>query len=511
MAWPVARWTNRWRPADRLGWLRVVVALASLIALVQSAKLWLSARWYPLTPISAALPSIPPPIDLGLFLLLLLLAALVVVSSARWAILALVGLTGFLSLWDQSRWQPWVYQYTFMLAALALVPRAAFGQPRAPVALDTCRVIIVSLYVWSGLQKLNAGFVLEVVPYLSGALVARSPESVTMVSYALGLSIAVFEAAIGVGLLTRRCRQGAVLGAVLMHLGIIVALGPWGRDWNRVILPWNAAMIGIVVILFWRIGAVRARDILWPARAVSSLGASGAGGVSTGRRPRTPPAAAASSASRAMATVLPRKAGGGLMFHAIAVVLFAVTPLLSLADAWDSYLSWSLYSGNTRRADIVITEGARQAIPQEIRRYIEPAIPDWYVLAFETWSVGELNVPPYPETRVFLNVARGLCAYAGKPAGVWLRISEKPDRLTGARATKTYRCSELIALRNDVPPANGASVGITVRSSAGFAGAASMPLRLSRGLSWPGRSVELAAAAHCGVLRVRTRDSNARI
>jgi len=398
-----SRWTDRWTPADRLRWLRVTVALASLAGLVLSATLWLSARWYPLTPISAALPSIPPPIDLWLFLLLLVLAVAVLVSSSRWPALALVGLIGVLCLWDQSRWQPWVYQYTFMLAALALAPRAVSGPTRASVALDTCRFIVASLYVWSGLQKLNAGFVLEVVPYLSGPLVARFSESATTLSYALGLSIAVFEAGIGAGLLTRSCRHGAVLGAVIMHLAIIVALGPWGRDWNRVILPWNVAMIGMVSILFWRIGAVTARDIFWPAPGARAV-------------------------------------------HVLVVVLFGVMPLLSLADAWDSYLSWSLYSGNTRRADIAIADAARPAIPPEIRRYVEPAVPGWSVLAFETWSMGELHVPPYPETRVFLNVARSLCRYAGYPAGIWLRISEKPDRLTGARRAKTYACSELRSL-----------------------------------------------------------------
>jgi hypothetical protein len=135
------------------------------------------------------------------------------------------------------------------------------------------------------------------------------------------------------------------------------------------------------------------------------------------------------------------------VFHALVVVLFGVMPLLSFVDAWDSYLSWSLYSGNTLRADILIAEGARHAIPPEIRRYSAPATPDWDVLAFETWSMGELNVPPYPEERIFLNVARSLCAYAGTPAGMALRISGKPDIVTGARQTRTYACSGLTALK----------------------------------------------------------------
>jgi hypothetical protein len=218
---------GRWPVADRFHWLRVTVALASLVGLLLSAKLWLSARWYPLTPVVASLPSIAPPVDLLLFGLLLLLAIVLVGSSSRWAILAWIGLAGLLCLEDQSRWQPWIYQYAFMLAALALGPRSGSRREADPVTLNTCRFIVASLYVWSELQKLNAGFALDVVPYLGGPLVARSPAATL---YALGSLIAVFELGVGIGLLTRRYRHPSVLGAALLHLAIMVALGPWGRD-----------------------------------------------------------------------------------------------------------------------------------------------------------------------------------------------------------------------------------------------------------------------------------------
>ena len=38
------------------------------------------------------------------------------------------------------------------------------------------------------------------------------------------------------------------------------------------------------------------------------------------------------------------------------------------------------------------------------------------------WSYAELNVPPYPEPRVYKSVARAICRHAGEPGEVVLLI-----------------------------------------------------------------------------------------
>ena len=68
------------------------------------------------------------------------------------------------------RWQPWFYQYFFMLAALGFY---AWKKPEAKnnrKALDCCALIVVCIYFWSGIQKLNASFITEVWPDLSEPL-----------------------------------------------------------------------------------------------------------------------------------------------------------------------------------------------------------------------------------------------------------------------------------------------------------------------------------------------------
>jgi hypothetical protein len=51
---------------------------------------------------------------------LALLGAIVIARRPRALILTFVGLLTVLALLDQTRWQPWVYQYLFMFGALGL-------------------------------------------------------------------------------------------------------------------------------------------------------------------------------------------------------------------------------------------------------------------------------------------------------------------------------------------------------------------------------------------------------
>src|SRR5271155_4062650 len=142
-------------PHQRIAALKAVWASAFLAGMLLSPKLWLSSRSYPLCPIIDGLPEVPFPFDYVWFVALLaLLTAILIVPRPARLLVAFVGLAGLLSLLDQSRWQPWVYQYLFMGVALAAYP---WGDPEAQperraAALNACRVIVAATYFWSGLQ-----------------------------------------------------------------------------------------------------------------------------------------------------------------------------------------------------------------------------------------------------------------------------------------------------------------------------------------------------------------------
>ena len=218
--------------------LRIAIAGALFAGLALSPKLWISERAYPLTPVLTLLRPIPFPFDYILYgALLAMLAAIALAARPAKLIGAFVFLAIAVAMFDQSRWQPWFYQYLIMLIAVGLCDRTQ--------ALNTCRLVVVCTYFWSGLRKANGDFVHNVFPFMIGPLAGIVPLQ-------LGFIAPLFEMAIGVGLLTRRFRTYEIYAAIAMHGFILLAIGPLGQSSNSVVWPWNVAMIGFVIILFWK-------------------------------------------------------------------------------------------------------------------------------------------------------------------------------------------------------------------------------------------------------------------
>lgn len=158
-----------------------------------------------------------------------LVVALVLVVLGRGAIFmrAAAAITLVLVLGDQSRLQPWVYEYVLLLVALS------FG------ALNTCRSIIAALYFWSGVQKMNVTFLDRVWPVFAPSILAHA-----------GWIVPVTEVVLALGLLFQRTRRAAVVALVATHAFVIAALAVRGE--NSVVWPWNATMAVLVVALFGR-------------------------------------------------------------------------------------------------------------------------------------------------------------------------------------------------------------------------------------------------------------------
>lgn len=392
---------NKFRFPSRLSLLKISLSLALLSGFFLSIRLWVVSRSYPLTPVSGWLPEVPPLAAWVWFVsLLLLLGATVVVRRPRGFIIAFIVLAGLLSLFDQSRWQPWFYQYLFMFAALALYPWGEQEDPeKRETALNICRLIVASTYFWSGVQKLNVSFVEDGFPEFVDPLVVLLPESLAAWILPLGILVPFMEAGIGIGLLTRRFRNAAVVLALGMHAFILFSIGPFGRDWNTIIWPWNLAMMAFVVVLFWRNRDFSLKDVLVPGRS---------------------------------------------LLHGLVLLLFGIMPLLSFFGLWDSYLSASLYSHNTEVGAIYVSERVEDELPAATRDLAVKSSPNGTaVVSIIDWSFGELNVPPYMESRVFENVARHVCGYAENPREVKLLVTGKPTPIEGTKETRLYGCSGL--------------------------------------------------------------------
>jgi uncharacterized membrane protein YphA (DoxX/SURF4 family) len=381
--------------ASRVFWLKTTVILAFCIGLSMSPALWIGPRSYPLAPVSSMFPVIDGVVARGLYVALFAFAAMALVApKPRWLIAAFLAVIAVFCLTDQTRWQPWVFQYSFLLAAIALHPwndAAADGQR----ALNMARLIVASTYIFSGLQKINLNFTTNDFPWIVQPITRQFPSTLDFLD-AFAMAVPFLQLAFGIGLLTQRFRRAALVLAVAMHLFILAMFGPFGLDWNKIVWPWTAAMAIFDILLFSGAPEFSWREVVWP-----------------GRDP----------------------------VHIAAVVLFLMLPCLSFFNRWDSYLSSALYSGNLTEAQIYLTDAGKASLPVAVRSYAVRTSPDTNVLNLQRWAVEDLNVTPYPETRVYRAIAKSVCRELHDPSQLVLIVREQ--RMFFSRPETGFRCFEL--------------------------------------------------------------------
>ena len=370
----------------------MVVAAALAAGLLLAPRLFLASRAFPRAPVVEGWPLFSAPLDLiALGGLLVALGGVALAPRPRWWAAAATSLALLLALDDQSRWQPWFFQYVVLLAALVIARDAAD-------TLAAWRVVLVGLYLWSGIQKLNATFMTHLFPWLVEPLGGVLPAGLHRMLLAGWIVVPAMEIAVAVGLLVPRLRNAAVVGAIATHAVVLGLLGPLGHGTNAVVWPWNAALAALSTLLFWNAGPAAVLDVLVPRR----LGA-----------------------------------------HAAALVVFGLLPALSFADRWDAYLSGALYSGNVKAAALSVSDAMVARLPDPARRHVTTNRMGARVLDVWEWSMGELAVPSYPEDRVFRAVARDVCRLAGDPADVALVIFGRPGALSGHREITRRDCAAL--------------------------------------------------------------------
>lgn len=355
--------------------LKVAIVLGCAAGLLLSPRLWLSDRIYPLTPVLSAFPLFPAPWGSAAYCaLLLLLLMIAILPRPRIFIMAFAILALILTLQDQSRLQPWFYQYVLMLLAIA------FGGER-----NTCRFIVAAIYIWSGLSKFNPAFA-------EGTFTRALPH---YAAYAVPL----LECAAGVGLLNNRFRKVALVAAIAMHGMILATIGPFGENYNTVVWPWNLAMIAFLLILF--VNPVVPREIIW---------------------------------------------NKAFSYQTVVLFLVGIAPALSFVNLWDSYPSFALYSGNSNSGEIFLNDTAFEQLPETIQDYVYDVSPNVNRLSITEWSYGELNVPPYPEPRIFLSAERKVCSLLANAPDIKL-LTRLKFGLVDSNQSYTDTCSRNLKSR----------------------------------------------------------------
>lgn len=292
-------------------------------------------------------------------LVLILLLALGTFFKNRWIFVVLLSLLTLLVFQDQMRLQPWVYMYFWIL-----LPFALFEKTSGSFILFF-QIILIGIYLWSGLHKLGQGFIETTFDRMLHILFGVESEETRRSLHWIGYSVPITEATVGVLLFFRKTRTIGIVGALGTHIIILAYLIKSGH--NSVVYPWNIAMMIMVVILFYK---------------------------------------STNQFNFAIIETFKLKA-----LHASAILFFLVMPAFNYVEMWDSYLSFKLYSGTNHQYCVGLDKDQYQKVDRELYplfwRVENPQGKYW--ISVNKWAFEELNVAFYPSLRVFKRVAGSFC------------------------------------------------------------------------------------------------------
>lgn len=341
--------------------IKASVVLAFLVGFLLSPKLWISVgRFFPVIKPNGGIPVLTAPFDVILLSLFIGLSIVwIFYEHKKIGILAIASLLAILAQ-DQMRWQPWVYLYLLMLAPF--LTQSGKGDNKKLI-LICLQLIIVGVYIWSGIQKLSSNFLDGTFAQMikaSGLGLELQPWR------AAGYAIPFLEISTGIALLIPKLRKIGIYTAIVIHFGILFYLSPIVLNHNSVVYPWNIAMMCFVYLLFWDIK-------------------------------ENIPIAIREIRSNALMVIL--------------VVMVWVFPIFNLFGYWDHYLSFSLYSNKPSSFYIAVEESEIHKINKRYKNYFAkiPGLQGGQIIEVDKWAFSELNTPFYPETTSFKKLSATFC------------------------------------------------------------------------------------------------------
>lgn len=318
-----------------------------LIAKLISYKVWLADRFFPMVPTFDFLEELPSDFHLVLFVAsLILLVFLFIFPKNKILLFSLLGIEILACSLDVTRWQPWEYQYLFMIFIFLI------NRNNKKKFFSAIVFLLSMIYILSGMHKFNGAFLYSTWEQMILDNFLNFPSTIieNIFVHYFGLLLPLIEFSCGLGLLFLKNKKLPALVLMLMHVFILILIGPLGIDYNTVVWPWNVAMITFLYFLFFR------NSIHFSLKNILS-----------GANP-------------------------------IVLVFWVILPLLNFVGYWDLYLSSGLYSGKEIRMDICISETRKT---ENLLQFTTEKC--GFVNCGENqriplfkWGFEEMNVPPYP-------------------------------------------------------------------------------------------------------------------
>lgn len=320
-----------------------------------SYNLWHTERLFPLIPPFDFLENIPNFIHLALFFLALIGIAFIGFFPKNKFILGITIIVELTScLLDQNRWQPWEYQYllTFLFHFFYFKNQKQF--------VNYFSFLLIVIYLNSGLHKLNGSFLYVVWEKM--ILIKFFGLNFNQINNAYihfaGLALGLIEVLSALGCLFYKNKKIFALLLVGMHLFILVLVSPIGVNYNSIILPWNALMIILILIVFYNNDSKLSFNNLI------------------------------------------------MGFNKILFIILGILPFFCFLGLYDNFFSFNLYSGSMKYFRICVDDNK---ISTEYKPYFTKNKSNCgtkKVISGNDWSLKEMNVVIYPEVRFYKGIIK---------------------------------------------------------------------------------------------------------
>lgn len=333
-----------------------IICFFWIVAKAMSWKVWLADRIFPIIPPLDFLQA-PAGIHLALFILsLLFLLGLFCIPTSRRLLVGVIIIEVLSCSLDQNRWQPWEYNYIFILLALVI------NYKKGDKAANVIAFILFCIYLFSGLGKMNYVFSSRVHYLIDNSAIIHLNKFrlYNFITFHMGFLMGFIEVVLAVGLLFQKSKRISAYLLITMHLLIILTISPLVLDYDSIIIPWNLAFISILFVIFIRNAPVSIHL-----------------NVKVNR------------------------------WNIIFILVFGILPIFNFVGNWDYFLSSSLFSSKLPMMYVYIHNAGKEKI---LLPYITTpknrCITDTSTMELNIlkWSFKEMNVPVYPEIRVYKEI-----------------------------------------------------------------------------------------------------------
>tara|TARA_R110000868_G_scaffold37111_1_gene131265 strand:+ start:3520 stop:4683 length:1164 start_codon:yes stop_codon:yes gene_type:complete len=372
----------------------LVSILGFLTSIVISIHLWFpSENIFSPTPVFELIESTPDLIHsiiTSSFILFLILSFFIAKHQKK--LLSIFCFFLIVSLFlDQLRWQPWVFYYLFIFSIFVFIPLN-----KKQVRLNTLRLILALIYIWSGIQKINYTFLTDTYPWLVEPLTDLFSDTINTTITSTSFLAPLIEISAGIGLFFRKTQRFSAIILVVMHFFILCMIGPFGHNSNFVVWPWNITFSILLILLFIKENKISIFD----------------------------------SFKKRIYT-----------YQIFILILFGAMPALSFFDTWPMYFSSALYSGNKIDSEIFLPDQFKEELPDYIKTKVEETNNATRLKFFVQY---ELNIPIYPTKEFHLSSFKRLCSQYPDYSFEFVLITySKPNILTGEKEEETFFCDEL--------------------------------------------------------------------